>query len=188
VDEHTESQGLPPPVPDVSGSTPAAPDAASGKESPGQGKRRSLLGDLSGYVRQFGRDVVSVTLGRLVEPSEKTDRADEVPPATNEQAPLSDSAYQRVHVLHDVAQKLRGAADKYITVKLDEIEARVDAKLDHIEERIDHKIVEVHEQLREMRDRELRHRLRLLKITLIFTVLVALLSLGYKWLQGIWFG
>jgi hypothetical protein len=39
-----------------------------------------------------------------------------------------------------------------------------------------------------MRDRELRHRLRMLRITLIFTVLVALLSLGYKWLSYYLFG
>ena len=48
------------------------------------------------------------------------------------------------------------------------------------------KIVELHEQLVEMRDRELRHRLRLLKVTLIFTALVAVLSLVYKWVSQFW--
>ena len=47
-------------------------------------------------------------------------------------------------------------------------------------------LIDLHKQMAEMRDRELRHRLRLLKITLIFTVLVALLSLGYKWLSRLW--
>ena len=70
--------------------------------------------------------------------------------------------------------------------KKGEIEARVDAKLDAIEGRIDRKIVELHRQLAEMRDRELRHRLRVLKITLIFTALVALLSLVYKWVSVHW--
>ncbi|MFQ6048799.1 MAG: hypothetical protein ACE5K7_05495 [Phycisphaerae bacterium] len=84
--------------------------------------------------------------------------------------------------MHAAAERLRGAADSYIAAKLDEIEARVDAKLDHVERRIDAKIVELHEQLQQMRDRELRHRLRLLKITLVFTVLVAAVSLVYKWL------
>jgi polyferredoxin len=64
----------------------------------------------------------------------------------------------------------------------------VDAKLDHVERRIDAKIVELHRNLREMRDRELRHRLRILRITLILTVLVAVLSLGYKWFAEKYFG
>ena len=97
-----------------------------------------------------------------------------------------DKLEQRVTVLHGMAEKLRGAADSYIAAKLDEIEARVNVKLNHIEHRIDDKIVELHKQLAEMRDRELRHRLRMLKITLIFTVLVALLSLGYKWILQYW--
>lgn len=83
-------------------------------------------------------------------------------------------------MLHAAAERLRGAADSYIAAKLDEIEALVDAKFDRVEARIDAKVVELHRQLCELRDRELRHRLRLLKITLIFTVLVAILSLGYK--------
>ena len=62
----------------------------------------------------------------------------------------------------------------------------MDAKLDHIEWWINDKIVQLHRQLVEIRDRKLRHRLRLLKITLIFTVLVALLSLGYKWVVSKW--
>ena len=73
-----------------------------------------------------------------------------------------------------------------VLIKLDEIEARVDAKLDGIERRIDQKILGLHEQLRALRDQELRHRLRLLKLTLLFSVLVAVLSLGYKWIVQQW--
>ena len=68
-----------------------------------------------------------------------------------------------------LANRLRGAADDYIKIKLDEIEARIDAKLDQIDRR-----------LTEWRDKEVANRLRILRITLIFTVLVALLSLGYN--------
>jgi hypothetical protein len=68
-----------------------------------------------------------------------------------------------------IAQKLRGAADDYIKVKLDEIETRIDAKLDEIDKR-----------LGQWRDREVANRLKILRITLIFTVLVAVLSLGYN--------
>ena len=148
-------------------------------------KRRSLFGGLVTQLRQISRDVVSVAVGRLTEPPEES-RTDETP--GKDVQSLSASSSKRVRMLHDVAETMRGAADNFIAAKLDEIEARVDAKLDHVEERIDNKIVELHKQLREMRDRELRHRLRLLKITLIFTVLVALLSLGYKWVAANWVG
>jgi len=150
-------------------------------------KRSSLLGGLRQSVRQFGRDVVSVALGRILEPPEKSLPAEqESTPPGDETSPAETDL--RVRVLHAVAQRLRGATDTYIAAKLDEIEARVDQKLDHIETRINDKVLNLHRQLQEMRDRELRHRLRLLKVTLVFTVLVALLSLGYKWVVRYWIG
>ena len=71
-----------------------------------------------------------------------------------------------------LAYRIRGAADDYVRVKLDEIEARIDAKLDQIDQR-----------LAEWRDREVANRLKILRITLIFTVLVAIMSLGYNILK-----
>lgn len=73
-------------------------------------------------------------------------------------------------VVGGIAQRLRGAADDYIKVKLDEIEARIDQKLGEIDLR-----------LAEWRDREVANRLRILRITLAFTVLVAVLSLAYNY-------
>lgn len=148
-------------------------------------RRRRLFGGLVDHARRIGHDVASVVLGKLLE-SPPVD----VAPLSSESAAAgstsSESSDRRVHMLHDVAERLRGVADSYIAAKLDEIEARVDAKLDHVEDRIDAKITDLHRQLQELRDREVRHRLRLLKITLIFTVLVALLSLGYKWFARTW--
>jgi hypothetical protein len=72
-----------------------------------------------------------------------------------------------------IASRLRGAADDYIRVKLDEIETRLDAKLDQIDKR-----------LAEWRDREIANRLKILRITLIFTVVVAVLSLGYNYVKS----
>ncbi len=69
-----------------------------------------------------------------------------------------------------IASRLRGAADDYIKVKLDEIEQRIDAKL-----------MEIDKRLAEWRDREVANRLKILRITLIFSALVAAISLGYKW-------
>jgi tetrahydromethanopterin S-methyltransferase subunit G len=68
-----------------------------------------------------------------------------------------------------IAQRIRGAADDYIATKLDEIEARIDAKLGEIDQR-----------LADWRDREIANRLKILKWTLIFTVVVAIISLGYN--------
>jgi hypothetical protein len=73
-------------------------------------------------------------------------------------------------VVSGIARKLRGAADVYVHEKLDEIEARIDRKLDEIDQR-----------LAEWRDREVSNRLRIIKITLVASVLVALLSLGYDY-------
>jgi hypothetical protein len=159
----------------VSKTNPSQPPPPAAE--PRHKHRRGIRGFFQ-QIRTAGRDAMSVALGKLIElppePDEPETRA--APPVET-----NDKASWRVSMLHTTAERLRGVADSYIAAKLDEIEARVDAKLDHVEARIDSKIVELHRQLREMRDRELRHRLRLLKITLIFTVLVAALSLGYKW-------
>ncbi|MCK4342183.1 MAG: hypothetical protein KAY37_10735 [Phycisphaerae bacterium] len=167
--------------------TAEAPEAAPSEPQPASGRRRrgSLLGGMYAGLRQVGRDVVSVTLGRLLE--SQAEESDESGPDDESNLPAAtDNATKRVGMLHAMTEQLRGAADSYVAAKLDEIEARVDQKLDGIEQRIDRKIVELHEQLAKMRDRELRHRLRLLKITLIFTALVAVLSLLYKWIEKIW--
>ncbi|GJQ27168.1 MAG: hypothetical protein HBSAPP02_22000 [Phycisphaerae bacterium] len=74
-------------------------------------------------------------------------------------------------IVGGIASRLRGAADDYIKVKLDEIEQRIDAKL-----------LEIDQRLAEWRDREVANRLKILRITLVFSALVAAISLGYKWL------
>jgi hypothetical protein len=165
----------------TSRSDSSPPDApVGGPERPG--KRGSFLARVGEHVRQLGADAAAVALGRLVESA--TSGGPDPPQEPNADTEQEFHAgHRRLSALHQVTEKLRGAADNYITVKLDEIEARVDLKLDEIERRIDEKITSLHRQVREMRDQELRHRLRLLKITLIFTVIVALLSLGYKWLS-----
>ena len=82
-----------------------------------------------------------------------------------------DSLKKRIEqegVVGGIASKLRGVADDYVREKLDEIEARIDRKLDEIDQR-----------LAEWRDREVANRLKILKITLLVSILVALVSLGY---------
>ena len=61
------------------------------------------------------------------------------------------------------------AADDYIGQKLDEIERRIDVKLEDIDRKMD-----------AWRTKEVRHRLRILRITIIAGCLVAVLSLIYS--------
>ncbi|HUW55106.1 MAG TPA: hypothetical protein VMZ92_00575 [Planctomycetota bacterium] len=68
---------------------------------------------------------------------------------------------------------LRFSMDDYIKEKLDEIEARIDRKLDELDRKMD-----------DWRTREVRHRLRIIKYTIIATVVVAVISILYKLLSG----
>jgi len=71
-----------------------------------------------------------------------------------------------------IAGRIKKSADSYVNQKLDEIESRIDRKLDEIDRR-----------LAEWRDKEIANRLRILKITLWASVIVALLSLIYSYLK-----
>ena len=75
-------------------------------------------------------------------------------------------------IVNGIARRLKGVADGYVEEKLDEVEERIDRKLDEIDSR-----------LAEWRDRELANRLKIVKITLVGTILVGLLSLGYSYIQ-----
>jgi hypothetical protein len=71
-----------------------------------------------------------------------------------------------------IASRVKKSADQYINQKLDEIESRIDRKLDEIDRR-----------LAEWRDKEIANRLRILKITLWASVIVASLSLIYSYVK-----
>jgi hypothetical protein len=71
-----------------------------------------------------------------------------------------------------IASRVKKTADQYINQKLDEIESRIDRKLDEIDRR-----------LAEWRDKEIANRLRILKITLWASVIVAVVSLIYSYIK-----
>jgi hypothetical protein len=71
-----------------------------------------------------------------------------------------------------IATRVKKSADQYINQKLDEIESRIDRKLDEIDRR-----------LAEWRDKEIANRIRILKITLWASVIVASLSLVYSYVK-----
>ncbi len=167
---HTSNPPPPAAPPTEAPEPPQAPPA----EEP---KRAGFFSGLVAQARKLGWDAASVAIGRML--------GDVAPDAPSELPPSAGMVERpretpQLAVLQRVAEKLRGVADEYIAAKLDEIEARVDQKLDHIEQRVDQKLQALHEQFRVLRDQEVRHRLRLLNLTLAFAMLVALLSLGYK--------
>jgi len=128
---------------------------------------------LLGRVKRKGRSMLSGWLMHMIE-GKATDEAEEYHFLPEDDGPEAQRRSLKADVeergiVGGIAQRLRGAADDYLRVKMDEIEARIDAKLDEIDKR-----------LSEWRDREVANRLRILRITLIFTVLVAVLSLGYN--------
>jgi hypothetical protein len=90
----------------------------------------------------------------------------------DEAAPSLRSHIEEQGVVGGIARKLRGVADDYVKEKLDEIEARIDRKLDEIDRR-----------MAEWRDREVSNRLRIVKITLIASILVAAVGIGYDILK-----
>lgn len=75
-------------------------------------------------------------------------------------------------VIGGITNRLKKSADTYLNQKLDEIEARIDRKLDEIDRR-----------LAEWRDKEIANRIRILKITLWASVIVAICSLFYTYVK-----
>ena len=75
---------------------------------------------------------------------------------------------QRDGIVPALAGGLRDVADDYVAQKLDEIERRIDRKLDEIDAR-----------LAEWRDREVQNRLKILKITLVVSIFVAVICFVY---------
>jgi len=150
------------------------------------GNSEDIIAELhrqDGFWKRLGRKrrwLAGTVVSWLVERSQQGENAEEYQFLPEEQAvtkngPVPESLKRQIEdrgVVGGLANRLRGAADDYIRVKLDEIEARIDSKLDDIDKR-----------LGEWRDREVANRLKILRITLMFTVLVAVISLCYNYLK-----
>jgi len=112
------------------------------------------------------------------------DPTTDMPPPTAEprNKPTDQTAGPRQQALREeieesgffggIANRVKKQADTYVNQKLDEIEARIDRKLDEIDRR-----------LAEWRDKEIANRIRILKITLWASVVVAAVSLIYSYVQ-----
>jgi len=123
-------------------------------------------------VRRTRRSMVGALVSKIVhEPSGDSEAYRFLP--EDKGAPTLKEQIADEGLVGGLARKIRGAADDYVREKLDEIEARIDHKLDEIDQR-----------LAEWRDREIANRLRIIKITLFASVVVALLSLAYNYLRS----
>jgi len=137
--------------------------------------RLNEAGGFWGMVDRKRRKVIGRFLEKIIDGVDDDDAT--VAQAQAESAAAREKRLRKEIESHGVvggiANRLRGAADSYIETKLDEIELRIDAKLAEIDRR-----------LAEWRDREIANRLKILRLTLAFTLVVALLSLGYNYLKS----
>ncbi len=133
-------------------------------------KRRAVLG---GFVAKIVGEE-GPTDYQFVPPS-GTAPATPAPVAPADSAARGASIKQDIEesgLLGGITNRLKKSADSYVNQKLDEIEARIDRKLDEIDRR-----------LAEWRDREIANRIRILKITLWASVIVAVCSLIYTYID-----
>jgi hypothetical protein len=96
-------------------------------------------------------------------------------PSSTPPPPLGASVKEEIEdagLIRGITGRIKKTADSYLNQKLDEIEARIDRKLDEIDRR-----------LVEWRDKEIANRIRILKITLWASVIVAALSLLYSYIK-----
>ncbi len=151
----------------LSGVEPVSGESRSALE-----RRLRKTGGVGAKLRRFRRSAMGSLVAKLVSSSNIADSHDyRYLPEDEAQSIKSD--IEQTGLVGGVARRLRGVADDYVREKLDEIEQRIDQKLDEIDRR-----------LGEWRDREVTHRLLILKLTLVFSILVALLSLLYDYVRS----
>ena len=136
-------------------------------------KRRAVLGSI--VAKMVGEEGSSSEY-QFLPPQEDRAAATATPPPPTGHAPPTPrdrtikEEIEESGLFGGIAARVKKTADSYINQKLDEIESRIDRKLDEIDRR-----------LAEWRDKEIANRLRILKITLWASVIVAALSLVYSY-------
>jgi len=144
-------------------------------------KQEGLLGWFARKRRQWMGRLVSNMLGETEAPapeSPPSSPSGALPPPGEPAAPPNGAGpsiqeeIEESGLFGGIASRLRRSADVYVNQKLDEIEARIDRKLDEIDRR-----------LGEWRDKEVSNRLKILKITLWASVIVAAVSLIISWIR-----
>jgi hypothetical protein len=128
-------------------------------------KRRAVIGSL--ISKAIGEEEAGKEY-QFVPPAPGTP-----PPAAGGRSASSiRDEIEEAGLLGGITGRIKRSADTYLNQKLDEIEARIDRKLDEIDRR-----------LAEWRDKEIANRIRILKITLWASVIVAGISLIYSYIK-----
>jgi hypothetical protein len=122
-------------------------------------KRRALMGKVVARIIGANEPELSAPL-----PASPDAIADDLRPLHHE--------IEEQGLVQGLTNRVKRSADQYINQKLDEIEQRIDRKLDEIDRR-----------LAEWRDKEIANRIRILKITLWVSVIVAGVSLLYSYVR-----
>jgi tetrahydromethanopterin S-methyltransferase subunit G len=148
-------------------------------------KRRSMIGKLVSKLLGDDEPANAAThVGRSIDTQNRPDaNANRVAGAN---APHTASAraeadrpiqheIEESGLIAGISSRVKRSADQYINQKLDEIEQRIDRKLDEIDRR-----------LGEWRDKEIANRIRILKISLWATVIVAIVTLLISYLRVYW--
>lgn len=140
-------------------------------------RQEGLLAKLNRKRRAWLGSMVSGMLGEAEAGGDyqflppQQDAAGEGPAADTPPASIKQEI-EEAGLFGGITSRIKRSADAYLNQKLDEIETRIDRKLDEIDRR-----------LGEWRDKEVANRLRILKITLWASVIVALLSLIYSYIK-----
>lgn len=130
-------------------------------------KRRAIIGSMvSGMI---GNEESAADY-QFLPPQQSSPSTDSVAPSSRPGTIKDD--IEESGLIGGIASRVKKTADSYINQKLDEIESRIDRKLDEIDRR-----------LAEWRDKEISNRIRILKITLWASVIVAALSLIYSYVK-----
>jgi hypothetical protein len=136
-------------------------------------KRRALLGSLVSKI--VGDDTTGADYQFLPgdAPGAPTSgHSSTVAPAPGAGSPSIKDEIEESGLFGGITSRIKKSADAYVNQKLDEIEARIDRKLDEIDRR-----------LAEWRDKEVANRIKILKITLWASVVVAAFSLIYAYIK-----
>jgi hypothetical protein len=131
-------------------------------------KRRAMIGSM---VSNMLGDADSQHDYQFLPPQQTGTSQSTAAPSSSSSANIKEEI-EESGLFGGIASRVKRTADSYLNQKLDEVEARIDRKLDEIDRR-----------LAEWRDKEVANRLRILKITLWASVIVAALSLIYSYIK-----
>jgi len=161
------------------------PDAGEGVGVPRLVRRLKKKEGFFSRVNRKRRSMIASLVAGMVGEEESSGQYQFLPPTspgggastaagvgTSSREPSIKEEIEESGLIGGITSRIRKTADSYVNQKLDEIEARIDRKLDEIDRR-----------LAEWRDKEIANRIRILKITLWVSVVVAIVSLIYSYVK-----